>query len=290
MTAGTVSPGMHDYGNSFGKPHGANIENVTLKGDILSSSLGETTLQDVIEFNKFEEQIKSFILGRLGFPVVRVELTDFMMKTAIDEALAKMHNHAPNWATQLLVFKTTANINIYELPQYVLDNIKHVSYKKNLLGIPSQGATLEQDYFLKYFQSNFLFNDFSIGEYYLLQISLEMMRKVLGQDGSWEVLNNRYLQVYPTPTTNGDDVIVEYLALDSGTIHPAYKNWIQKYALAISKGILGQVRSKYAELPGPTGGARLNGESLITQSEKEIEKLDLELINELEEPPGFYVY
>lgn len=285
-----VKPQIESYGNSFAIPYGDLVDTSKQNGEIKYDELNKTTLQTPIEFNKFEEEIKSFILGRLGYPVVRVELSDFQIKTVIDEAVTKLSNHAPMWSNQFITFKTVAGVNIYELPRYVLDNLVYVVYKKDLLGIPGMGQSLEQDYFLKYFQQNFLFNDFSIGEFNLLQISLEMMRKILGQDGSFDVVNNQYLQIYPVPATTDQSVIVQYRAIDSNTIHPAYKNFIQRYALALAKGILGQIRGKYKTLPGPGGGAQLNGELLMQQSEKEIEILDKQLLAEFEEPPGFSLY
>jgi hypothetical protein len=285
-----IKPQIELYGNSFAVPYGDLVDTSKQAGEIKYDELNKTTLQDNIEFSKFEEEIKSFILGRLGYPVIRVELSDFQIKTVIDEAVTKLSNHAPLWATQFITFKTVAGVNIYELPRYVLDNLVYVVYKKDLIGIPGMGQSLEQDYFLKYFQQNFLFNDFSIGEFNLLQISLEMMRKVLGQDGSFDIVNNQYLQIYPVPATTDQSVIVQYRAIDSNTIHPAYKNFIQRYALALAKGILGQIRGKYKTLPGPGGGAQLNGDALIQQSEKEIELLDKQILAEFEEPPGFSLY
>lgn len=284
-----IKPQTGTYGNSFAIPYGDNVFTVKPRGEIISSGLNETTLQDVVELTHFEEQVKSFVLGRLGYPTIRVELTDYQIKTCIDEAVTKLSNHAPFCTTQIMTFVTTPNYNTYELPQYVLDNLVYVVYKKDLIGIPGMGQTLEQDYFLKYFQQNFLFNDFSIGEFNLLQMSLETMRKILGQDGSFDVLNNQYLQLYPVPAYR-DTVIVVYRALDSGTLHPSYKNFIQRYALAVAKGVLGQIRGKYKTLPGPGGGSQLNGDMLLQQSEKELQALDKQLLDEFEEPPGFSLY
>lgn len=284
-----IKPTTGSYGNSFAIPYGDNVFTVKPRGEIISSGLNETTLQDAIELTHFEEQVKSFVLGRLGYPTIRVELTDYQIKTCIDEAVTKLSNHAPFCTTQIMTFVTTPSYNTYELPQYVLDNLVYVVYKKDLIGVPGMGQTLEQDYFLKYFQQNFLFNDFSIGEFNLLQMSLETMRKILGQDGSFDVLNNQYLQLYPVPAY-ADTVIVVYRALDSGTLHPSYKNFIQRYALAVAKGILGQIRGKYKTLPGPGGGSQLNGDMLLQQSEKELDALHKQLMDEFEEPPGFSLY
>src|SRR3990167_10209354 len=111
--------------------------------EVITSSLNVTTLADEIEFTKFEETIKDFIMGRLGHPTIRVELTPFQIKTAIDEAVGKLGFHAPYWATQFYVFKVEAGEGIVALPQYVIDNLTYVVYKKTLLSIQSQGGTLE---------------------------------------------------------------------------------------------------------------------------------------------------
>ena len=129
-----------------------------------------------------------------------------------------------------------------------------------------------------------------MSDFYILQSHLEMIRKVLGQEGSFDVVNNQFLQVYPVPVAENQTIILEYRALDSGTMHPAYKNFIQKYALACAKGVLGEIRGKYASLPSPGGGAVLNGKDLTQASEAEKKKLEDSLISEFEEPPRFSTY
>jgi hypothetical protein len=286
-----IVPKLNHYGNSFAdKVFGQGVEEATTKGDIITSSLGNSTMGDLEEFSFFEETVKDFILARLGFPVVRVELTPFQIKSCIDEAITKLYYHAPMWTTQFCSFQTTGGANLYELPTYILDNMTYCAYKKTLLSIQGQAGTLEFDFFIKYFQDNFLFSDFQVSDFYILQSHLEMIRKVLGQEGSFDVVNNKYLQVYPTPISGDQTVILEYRALDSGTMHPAYKNFIQKYALACAKGILGEIRGKYQSLPSPGGGASLNGQVLVQAGEQEKQKLEEALISEFEEPPRFSTY
>ena len=73
-------------------------------------------------------------------------------------------------------------------------------------------------------------------------------------------------------------------------MHPYYKNWIQRYALAVAKGVLGEVRGKYSTLPSPGGGAILNGVALLQQSQVEKDQLKEELLSEIEEPPVFTMF
>jgi len=275
------------YGNSLAEYVGPFVTAGIQKGDIDLEKLNTTTLDEGIEFTRFDETIKDFVMARLGHPVVRVELTPYQIKTSIDEAVSKLNFHAPMWTVQMLAFDASAGVNIYKMPTWVVHNLEYVVYKKTLLSIQSQAGTLEFDFFIKYFQDNFLFQNFGVGDFFMLQTHLEQIRKVLGQEGTWNIINGQYLQLYPKPVVTPQEVIVVYRGLDSNTIHPAYRNWIQRYALAVSKGILGEIRGKYTSLPAPAGGAQLNGPELKQESAAEKQQLMEELLLEIEEPPVF---
>ena len=53
--------------------------------------------------------------------------------------------------------------------------------------------------------------------------------------------------------------------------------WIQDYALAISKDMLGQAREKFAQIAGPQGGSQLNGAALKAEAKAEMDALEEEL-------------
>ena len=286
-----VDPILLGYGDTFGTYAGTHLGDTDIYNTAIDSSKLNTNLLDSgVELNPLEQTVRDYILGRLGHPVVRVELTDFQIKIAIDEAISNLDYHAPFGCTQVATFATLAGVNAYVLPRHIAYNLSYVAYKKSLLSIQNMAGTLEFDFFIKYFQDNFLFSNFSISDYYLLQTHMETMRKVLSQEGTFDLINGNVLQVYPTPVRNGEPVIVIYRALDSYTLHPYYKNWIQRYALAVAKGILGEIRGKYKSLPSPGGGAVLNGPELTAQSTEEKEKLKEELLLEIEEPPAFTLF
>ena len=279
------------YGNTFGNVSGSNAElnSWDYYGEIDYTTLNRRRFKNQTYMSEFYQSIQDFVLARLGFPVVRVELTEFQITTAIDEAISKLDYHAPDWCSQFCTFATSAGIALYELPQVVMNNLKQAVYNKQLLNFAAANDTLEFDFFIKYFQDNFLARDFSVGDYYLTISHLEMMRKILGNDGTFNVVNGRFLNIAPTPQGQ-QEVLVEFKALDSTTLHPYFISWLQKYSLAISKVILGQIRGKYQTLPSPGGGAQLNGESLIQQGNEEQAKLVEDLMLEIEEPPGFSTF
>jgi len=279
------------YGNTFGNVGGSNaeLEEWEYPGDVDYDNMNRRRFKNQTHFSEFYESIKDFVLARLGFPVVRVELTDFQIQTAIDEAISKLDYHAPDWCTQFCTFATSANVSLYELPSVVTNNFRNAIYRKHLLSINQSEGTLEFDFFIKYFQDNFLFRDFSVGDYYVTISHLEMMRKILGNDGTFNIVNNKYLNIAPPPTF-AEEVLVEFKAIDSTCLHPYFVNWIQRFSLAICKVILGQIRGKYQTLPSPAGGAQLNGDSLIQQGTQEQEQLVEQLMTEIEEPPAFSTF
>ena len=258
------------FGNTFahrkGVSNDASAWSETL-GDIQYDSINRRLFAEQIEFNRFYTIIRDFIKARLGHPVVRVELSDFQILTAIDEAIAKLDYHAPDWCLQFMTFHTKAGENLYELPQFVMNNFRFAAYKKTLLSVARQSNTLENDFFIKYFQENFLFNQLDIGEFLLMKMQLEQIRKVLSREGTWSVVNGKYLAVWPVPSDEQDqeEVAVEFKALDTNTLHPYFVGWIQRFGAAVCKVILGQIRGKFAQLPSPQGGATLNGPALVQE-------------------------
>ena len=279
------------WGNSTALKVGSDntVSGHTPYGEIDYDTLNRSRFSDAIEFSKFYSIIKDSVLSRLGSPVIRVELTDHQLLTAIDEAVSKLDYHAPQWCTNYLSFTTQVDENLYELPRFVMNNLQYVVYKKSLLSVAQQQGSLEFDFFIKYFQDNFLFKDFQITDFLLMTMHLEQMRKILSMEGSFDIIDNRYIMVYPIPQ-RAEEVIVQFRSLNSDTLHPFYVNWIQKFATAVCKVILGGIRGKYTTLPSPGGGAQLNGGDLIQQGNLEMENLEEVLLSEIEEPPAFTVF
>ena len=53
--------------------------------------------------------------------------------------------------------------------------------------------------------------------------------------------------------------------------------WLQEYALAQCKMMLGQGRGKYTNIAGPQGGTQLNGQQLLAEAKEEMVKLEEDL-------------
>ena len=75
---------------------------------------------------------------------------------------------------------------------------------------------------------------------------------------------------------------IPYKFLTYAEINAAGRNWIRKMTLALSKELLGIIRSKYASMPLPNGEVSLDGESLKAEGREEKANALEELNNFLE--------
>ena len=285
VTDGKVGlPKVKSYGSSYGIYQGNRL------GDYKTprpDDLNDKDAKDVVEFKDFDRTIKDYVLSKLGYPVVDVELEDFQLNVCIDEAISKLEFHAPDWMTQYATFEVTGGVNVYELPSVIADNLNDVWYKRDFFKFGASPGSLEYDFAIMFFTNTGLFNNYNVSQYLLMQQYLKQVKNVLGQMSTWQLINNKHLHLFPIPESSGDTVILEFRAFDPKTIHHAYKSWLQRYTLCIAKEILGGIRGKYQTLPGPGGGTKLNGEALMREAAEEKEKLMEELMTEIEGPPLF---
>ncbi len=260
------------------------------RGDINPEEILKFRITDGVEFTEFEAQVSDYVISMLGFPTVKVELMPVQLKYCVQESYSHMAQHLPLYTMQMAAFDCSAGMSLYKIPLSVAYGLEYVAYRKTLLSIQSQAGTLEFDFFIKYFQDNFLFQNFGVGDFFLLQQHLEQLRKILGQEGTANLINGRYINLTPTPVSSDQIVIIVYRSLDTNTIQPAERRWIYNYALALAKGVLGEVRSKHKNLAGPSGGIQLNGEELKLESKEERRILEEKLLSEHEEMPAFTLF
>mgnify|MGYP004392809051 FL=1 len=128
---------------------------------------------------------------------------------------------------------------------------------------------------------------------------------------SYEIKNNN-LRIFPKPTTvspttiwveftiqedawneetdrsSGHDGVnnmntLPFANLPYKNINSIGKQWIRRFALALTKEMLGQVRGKFGSIPIPGNDLQLNASDLLNQAKDEQEKLREELKTILDE-------
>jgi C4-type Zn-finger protein len=84
-------------------------------------------------------------------------------------------------------------------------------------------------------------------------------------------------------STISDFSNVPYDTMNYNQINDPGKTWIRKYGLALSKEILGAVRSKYGTIPIPNSEVTMDGDALRTEAATEKEQLITQLRETLEQ-------
>lgn len=143
--------------------------------------------------------------------------------------------------------------------------------------------------------------------YDLLKVqAIEMSDQIRKSHYSFELINNR-LKIFPIPTRRrklyfeytldkdvkailkdgtgniSDHSNIPYGNMVYSRINQIGRQWIRRYALALSKEMLGYVRGKYDSMPVPDGEVALNGDSLLTAAEAEKSSLIEELKETLDQ-------
>ena len=139
--------------------------------------------------------------------------------------------------------------------------------------------------------------------------AIETNDKIRKSAYSFELVDNK-LRVFPLPSSgsNGDKIWfnyyirsdrvsntrsytnnkvsdpsnIPYKFITYSEINAAGRQWIRRYTLALSKELLGIIRSKYANMPLPNGEVSLDGEALKAEGREEKEQLLTELKEFLE--------
>jgi len=139
--------------------------------------------------------------------------------------------------------------------------------------------------------------------------AIEFNDQVRKSGHSFELVNNK-VRIFPNPTENyklhfqyflkedkdspfqdpnglgigtvSDSSNIPYQNMTYGNINDVGRTWIRKYGLALSKELLGIIRSKYGSIPIPNAETNLDGDTLRSEASAEKEQLISQLREDLE--------
>lgn len=235
---------------------------------------------------KVREQIKEYVLTMLGAPVIQLELDEQQIYNAIDFALQIFEDYAPAEYFQYYTFNTTPGQSVYELPPDV-GYVRRVDYKETAnyaFSASDLGGVIPLEYMGAGAYGSIAggINPQQpvwgkMGEWVLYKQYEDMYNRVSGQQGGWEWLGGyNHIKIYPIPYRSYP-VIVKYLQRkpDFQQVTQA----MQEGALAFSKIILGRIRSKIQNPPGPNGGVQLDGQQILQEGLEEKKEWEEKLLN-----------
>jgi hypothetical protein len=233
------------------------------------------------------QEIKDYIFASLGWPVVSVELNEFQLNQAINQALDEYLavGAFESAYTQLPVNNTSSNV--FDLPEDVA-TVKNVTF--NIPFETAAGSTQDIFSFSVYASpfgpnyTNFVHAAGNLGVFFEY---LQNRNRAIGNVITWKLVSGQ-LYVWPLPR-NAPTILVEYSKNAFGvedkdqniSISNAWGiQWIRNYSLAVSKGILGKIRGKFSQVSGGPGleSQTLNAAELVAEGKEEIVALKEQLM------------
>lgn len=231
------------------------------------------------------EQIADYVLLMLGAPAVEIELDKQQLSLAVDEGMRVFEEYAPASSYQHYYFQTTPNVARYEMPCDIglirsvvwntdgdCDAIQSLGGGYPVVSSTSQGWGGSTGWYQGMLPTVPMWG--MMGEFTIQKQYQETFRRMSSAEGSWMWSPENAIVLFPNPQRSGN-VIVHYLQRMKDW--PEVHRWMQEYALAQAKEMLGRIRSKFQQLPGPSGGMTLDGDRLIEEARAEKEKLKEDL-------------
>jgi len=250
--------------------------------------------QDQIGYKSREDLIKELQL-RLADGIVDVELDREHYDVAIDKAIAIYRQLSSGSVEESIIFFTTQDgVTEYTLPDEVME-VRRL-YRRGI-GTNSGGGT-NFDPFDVAFNNMYMLQAGQIGGLAVFDAFAqykETIGRVFGSEYNflWN-RNTKKLKILRNVRHEEEVAVGVYNFIpESILLKDVYAgNWLGTYALAQSKMMLGEARSKYTSgLPGAGGAIQLNGQDLKNEAVTMIDSLK-ESIHNMEEgnqPLGFVI-
>lgn len=234
--------------------------------------------------------MKQIELG-LGSQMVEVELDAEHLNLAINIGIQKLRQQSDGSMLEKDIFlHITADVTEYTLPAEVQE-VRRL-YRRGVGAYTTGGV-------------NFDPVDAAFYNIYLLQPNrsgglatwdfynqfLETTERVFASqiNFTWDV-NSHKLTIIRRPTADEEVVVRVYSKKsdDDIILDPYAGPWLRSYATAHAKYMLGEARDKFPSgFPGPNGMVMLNGASLKQEAQEEINKLELQLLNQVTSGDGY---
>jgi len=250
------------------------------------------------------EEFINYCIRKLGEPVIKVNVAVEQVEDRVDEALYKFYER-----------------NYYAVePVFMLYNISDADVNRGYIVLPSDVvgvvdvfrpigginfSSIEFQSFLQDIYSASSLHVFgNLSYYYMQMMNMSLLNSFFApaRQYNFNSLSNKLIVaggLANAQNVDGALIVRGFRKLlgelpDEGhdtnvEIHNIWKNkWLQDYATALIKRQWATNLGKYGNVQ-LLGGVSMNGEQLWQQADTEIEKLELQLKEEFEEPPGFIV-
>lgn len=240
------------------------------------------------EIESSRQEVTEYIRTFLGDGMVDVELDNKHYNVAIDRALAKYRQRSANAVEESFGYLTLeTDQNEYILPKEVISVRECFRRSIGSRTGGGDGGTLFEPFNLAY-SNTYLLSSSNMGGIATYFMFASYQKEVGKLFGSYIVFDfnptTKKLRISQRP--RGQEQVLLWMynqRPDFQLIADNYAGiWLKDYALAQCKIMLGEAREKFATIASPQGGTTLNGTALKAEGVAMTEKLELELVNNVD--------
>jgi hypothetical protein len=229
-----------------------------------------------------KEELGSYILRQLGDGVIDQEVTDQHVEDAIDDAIDYYFEKSgvSSLEEKVLIFQASG-INEIKLP----DDVESVL---DIMSPVAQSSFFTQQYYqdsMYYLRENVGSMRFDLTSYYLFNQYIDTMNILFQKKYVYKFnRTNKLLTLNPTPFGT---VAVKYYSFNERYSPEILSNsWIKRFSTELLRRVWGTILSKYSGKI-VTGGVEIDGASILSLANEEIEKLKAEFDTTYNEPIDF---
>ncbi len=225
--------------------------------------------------------------------MVDVELDPKHYEQAIDLAVDKFRQKSSNSTEEAYIFlETVPDINEYTLGEEVIE-VRDI-FRRSVAG---SNSSIDLDPFELAYTNLYFLQGGRIGGLLTWDAFAqyqETVRRLFGGHMNFKFhTETKKLIMMRRPRAKENLLLRVYMEkpVDTLITQRYSRPWIRDYALAQSKMMLGEARSKYSSLPGAQGNVTLNGDTLKNEAQAAMEKLerDIETYGTGEDPLTFVI-
>lgn len=230
------------------------------------------------------EELRQWILRRLGAPFWEIELCEDHVTDAVEQAVRWFA--AKRGVSKFFQITTTSSVVEYQLDSEI-DRVIDVAYetlKLDLSLIFSPFTLLEEKIPYDVFASGGSGGLYS--SYVQALQYITTAKRILSAEFEWTQFNDK---LFLAPPPDGARRLVVWAKINFTKIEELGERdheLVKRYALAKARADLAWIRGKYGEYPSAQGSTSLNWDRLLDESNAEIERLEEEIMG-VGYPMGF---
>tara|TARA_B100001057_G_scaffold64039_3_gene57597 strand:+ start:13887 stop:14645 length:759 start_codon:yes stop_codon:yes gene_type:complete len=240
-----------------------------------------------------KQEVYDYVYALLGGGMVDVELDPVHYETALGKALSKFRQRSDNSVEESYMFMPTVeDQNTYVLPENVIEVRRIFRRSIGSRSGGGDGGTLFEPFNMAY-TNTYLLSSSNMGglaTYDMFSQYQELVGRMFGSyiEFKWNT-TTKELTMLQRPRTQETLLLLAYNYRPDEQLLSDYlaSQWIKDYTVATCKFMLGEARSKFAQIAGPQGGSSLNGDALKAEATAELEKLEMDVSQQVAGGMGY---